>query len=179
MNTIRLVSSALVLALYVAGTACGAQTITQVKPEVQPVEVIGEVVDAWCYASRSVGIGRGAEHRKCATTCILGGVSAGIVDDKGNLYIAAKSRAYQGANHMLLPYVAKKVWVKGWLSKAGGSQLLKIDEVKEWKPGFKRPIPKVPEATASQTKNTVRELLEASRRTKTQFQKPDDCCKKK
>jgi hypothetical protein len=106
------------------------------KPNVHEFEVVGEVVDSWCCASKTTGPGRGPEHLKCAQTCILGGVTPGIIDDQGNIYVAAKTRAYSGANRMLFPFIAKRVWAKGWLSEAGGSKFFKITEVKEWKPGM-------------------------------------------
>jgi hypothetical protein len=154
-------------------TSAFAAKNVQQKPNTEQIEVIGEVVDSWCYASKSVGTGRGAEHKKCAETCILGGVSAGILDDKGNLYIAAKSRAYQGANRMLLPFTAKKVLVKGWVSRAGGSQLLKIDSVEEWKPGMKVGVKRASAAPAPGSKEitdaAVKELIEQAKQSKTEF----------
>lgn len=170
-------SSLIVVAALFAGTAglpaLAAKNLQQ-KPNAEPIEIIGEVVDAWCYASRSVGTGRGAEHKKCAETCILGGVSAGIVDDKGNLYIAAKSRAYQGANRMLLPFTAKRVLVRGYVSRAGGSQLLKIDTIEEWKPGMvaKRPVPKVPPMSKELKEAAAKKLLEMAKQSKTEFPSP-------
>lgn len=90
----------------------------------------------------------------------MGGVSAGIVDDKGTLYVATKTRAYQGANYTLLPFVAKRVWVKGYLAKLGGNNLIKISEVKEFKPGMKMGsngpyTPKAATAGASSTQTAV------------------------
>jgi hypothetical protein len=117
--------------------ACADPIVQTHKVNSEPIDVVGEVVDTWCYASKSVGDGRGPAHKKCAEVCIQGGVSAGIVDEKGNLYVAAKTKAYTGANRMLLPFVAKKVVAHGWVSRAGGCQLLKIDSVEEWKPGMK------------------------------------------
>lgn len=102
-----------------------------VKPQAQPIQVDGEVVDAWCYASKAVGNGRGAEHAQCANACAHGGVTLGIVDEKGNLYIAAKYKAYQGCQHILEPFVAKRVHVNGWVARLGGCQLLKITDVHE------------------------------------------------
>jgi hypothetical protein len=108
-----------------------------VKPQAQPIQLDGEVVDSWCYASKAVGNGRGAEHAQCANACAHGGVTLGIVDDKGNLYIAAKYKAYQGCQHLLEPFVAKRVHVNGWVARLGGCQILKITDVHEIKPTAK------------------------------------------
>lgn len=100
------------------------------KTDARPITVTGEVVDTWCYASHVMGEGRGPKHRKCALACISGGVAPGIVDDEGNLYIAAKHRGYEGCRSLLLPYVAKRVTATGWLARKGGCQVLKITSVK-------------------------------------------------
>lgn len=101
-----------------------------VYPELLPAIVYGEVVDVWCYCSRSVGIGRGEDHKKCAQTCAAGGAALGILDDHGKLYIAAKSGGFKGANDLLMPYVAKRVRVQGWYAHRGGAEVLNIDKVK-------------------------------------------------
>lgn len=111
-------------------------------PATKKVEITGEVVDAWCYASQVMGPGRGEKHKACALACIHGGVSAGILDEKtGELFIAAKHKGYTGCKELLLPFVAKRVVVKGWIARKGGCNLIKIQEVKlaaENKPGEKK-----------------------------------------
>ena len=107
-------------------------------PATKKVEMTGEVVDAWCYASQVMGPGRGAKHKACALACIHGGVSVGILDEKtGELFIAAKHKGYTGCKDLLLPFVAKRVTVKGWTARKGGCNLIKIAEVKLAKPGTK------------------------------------------
>ena len=100
-------------------------------PATRAVEMTGEVVDAWCYASQVMGPGRGEKHKACALACIHGGVSCGILDEKtGELFIAAKHKGYTGCKELLLPFVAKRVTVKGWTARKGGCNLIKIREVK-------------------------------------------------
>lgn len=100
-------------------------------PATKKVEMTGEVVDAWCYASQVMGPGRGEKHKACALACIHGGVSAGILDEKtGELFVAAKHKGYTGCKDLLLPFVAKRVIVKGWIARKGGCNLIKIQEVK-------------------------------------------------
>ncbi|MBY0356770.1 MAG: hypothetical protein K2W82_02110 [Candidatus Obscuribacterales bacterium] len=136
-------SAKTLMILFVAITFCPA-TYAQSKGkeavmppimqnQAKPIEVTGEVVDAWCWSSGVMGPGQGAKHKSCALACIAGGVTAGIVDDKGNLYIAAKSKAYNGCRDQLLPFVAKRVKVKGYIASRGGCRVLKISEVKEVK----------------------------------------------
>jgi hypothetical protein len=100
-----------------------------IRPVTKPFVVTGEVVDSWCYASQTMGLGRGEAHKPCALACIHGGVTPGIVDDQGTLYIAAKYKAYTGCRDLLLPYVAQKVKATGWLTTKGGCNIMKIMKV--------------------------------------------------
>src|SRR5258708_6062122 len=116
-------------------TAASAQPVKHYQPVATPIVVNGEVVDSWCYASKTVGDGRGAEHGNCARACAHGGVTLAIVDDQGTMYIAAKHKAYSGCQALLEPYVAKRVQIKGYLAKTGGCNVLKIMTVTELGPG--------------------------------------------
>jgi len=104
-------------------------------PLTKAVEITGEVVDSWCYTSQVMGPGRGERHKACGLACAHGGVTIGIVDDKGTLFIAAKHKGFQGCKELLTPYMAKRVKVKGWLASKGGCNVLKIQSVEEVKPG--------------------------------------------
>lgn len=99
------------------------------KVNAERAELVGEVIDVWCYCSKVMGDGRGPSHEKCAKLCVAGGVSAGILTDDGTVYIAAKHQGYKGCNGMLLPYVAKRVKVRGWTAERGGVKVVKIREV--------------------------------------------------
>ncbi len=95
-----------------------------------PIVVTGEVVDAWCYASGTMGPGRGPTHRACALACIAGGVTPGIAEDgTGLLWVAAKYKGYQGCKEILLPLVARHVKVQGWAAHIGSCNLLKIKSI--------------------------------------------------
>lgn len=100
-------------------------------PKIKQVKVTGEVVDVWCYSSEIMGPGRGEKHHACALACGMGGVPLGIVEDgTGNLYIAAKSKKpYQGCKELLIPYVAKRVTVDGFLGERGGNRIMRIEKV--------------------------------------------------
>ncbi|MBX9694930.1 MAG: hypothetical protein K2Z81_21275 [Cyanobacteria bacterium] len=100
-----------------------------VQTNTRPVTVVGEVIDAWCYSSGVMGEGRGEAHKKCARLCVSGGVSAGLLDDQGNVYIAAKYQGYKGCSGLLLPFVGKRVKAKGWVAERGGVRVMKIGSV--------------------------------------------------
>ena len=98
-------------------------------PHVTKVDLVGEVVDSWCFSSGVMGPGRGPRHKACALACAMGGVTLGIVDDNDVLYIAAKHQGYTGCKELLTPFMAQRVHVKGWLAESGGCKLLKIASV--------------------------------------------------
>ena len=94
-----------------------------------PIVVTGEVVDAWCYASQTMGAGHGPVHKACAVACVGGGITPGILDDQGKLWLCVKSKAYQGCRDLLFPFVAKRVTVTGWEAHHGGTNVLRISKV--------------------------------------------------
>lgn len=101
------------------------------KPMVTETDIIGEVVDTWCYSSQVMGPGRGEKHKACGLACAHGGVTLGIVDDKDTLYIAAKHQGFQGCKDLLTPYIAKRVKAHGWVAHRGGCNIMKIKSVQE------------------------------------------------
>lgn len=103
---------------------------TETKPTTREVVVVGEVVDAWCYASQTMGPGRGPGHKACALACAHGGVSIGILEDgTKDLYVAAKYKGFQGCKDLLIPYMGEKVKATGWVGDLGGCRMLKIKTV--------------------------------------------------
>jgi hypothetical protein len=137
---VRATISLILAAFCLTPAVCFAQQPTHrqtVKPVWSNIDLKGEVVDSWCYASRSVGEGRGADHEACAKACAHGGVTLGIVDDSGKMYIAAKSKGYQGCQLLLEPFVAKRVHIKGMVAGIGGCPVLKIVSVEELGAGDK------------------------------------------
>jgi hypothetical protein len=102
------------------------------KPHVTKVDLVGEVVDSWCFSSGVMGPGRGPRHN-CGLACAMGGVTLGIVDDNNVLYIAAKHQGYTGCQDLLTPFMAERVHIKGWLAESGGCKLLKIATVERAK----------------------------------------------
>ena len=98
-------------------------------PETEAVVIVGEVVDAWCYASQTMGAGHGRVHQACAVACVGGGVTPGILDDKGVLWLCVKHKAFTGCKEILFPFVAKRVKVTGWAAHKGGCNVLKVEKV--------------------------------------------------
>ncbi|TLY31699.1 MAG: hypothetical protein E6K56_04460 [Ignavibacteria bacterium] len=89
--------------------------------------VKGEVVDVWCYLDDG---SHGAGHKACATTCAKAGNPIGILDAKGNLYVAMGSNDHQPGRELLIDKMSETVTVTGKLVKKGGTQVLYISSVK-------------------------------------------------
>lgn len=99
-------------------------------PNIKPITVTGEVVEIWCYTSETMGPGRGKEHLSCAGLCAAGGVPLAIVDDNGEIYLAAKSsEPYKGCFELLAPYLSKRVKAAGFVAAKKGIKVLKITSV--------------------------------------------------
>ena len=97
------------------------------QPKGERITVSGEVVDMWCYLE---GGDRGAAKKACATICAKAGNPIGILDSKGNLYVAVGLKDHQPAQTLLVSRMSDEVSVTGTLVKKGGAQMLYIDTVK-------------------------------------------------
>ena len=95
------------------------------------VTIAGEVIDMQCYISGTMGKGVGAEHKDCATDCAKGGIPLAILEDKtGTIYVAGQTKSsMEGANELLIPYVAQKVKVTGRLQEKSGIRFLLINKI--------------------------------------------------
>lgn len=91
------------------------------------VTVKGEVVDLWCYLDDG---SRGAAHKECATTCAKAGNPIGIVDAKGNIYVAMGINDHQPGRDVLIDRMAQTVTATGTLVRKGGTQVIYIKSVK-------------------------------------------------
>jgi len=97
------------------------------QPTGERATVRGEVVDLWCYLE---GGDRGPAKKECATACAKAGNPIGILDAKGNLYVAAGLKDHQPAQTLLVNKMSDEVRVTGTVVKKGGVQMIYIDTVK-------------------------------------------------
>ena len=97
------------------------------QPKGPKVTVKGEVVDLWCYLEDG---SHGADHKACAVTCAEAGNPIGIVDAKGNVYVAMGIKDHQPGREVLVEKMAQTVTVTGTLVKKGGTQVIYVTEVK-------------------------------------------------
>ena len=84
-------------------------------------------MDLWCYLE---GGDRGPAKKDCAIACAKAGNAIGLVDAKGNVYMAAGLKDHQAAQSLLLQKMSSQVTVTGTLVKAGGVQMIYIESLK-------------------------------------------------
>lgn len=87
------------LTISMATLLIGATPRVFAQPKGERATVRGEVVDLWCYLE---GGDRGPEKKQCATACAKAGNPIGILDSKGNLYVAAGLKDHQSAQSLLV-----------------------------------------------------------------------------
>jgi len=118
-NTLVTVS---MLAVLIGGTR-----FPSAQPKGERATISGEVVDLWCYLE---GGDRGPAKKDCATACAKAGNPIGVLDAKGNLYVAAGLKDHQPAQSILLNKMSDQVTVTGTLVRKGGVQIMYIESVK-------------------------------------------------
>jgi hypothetical protein len=97
------------------------------QPKGTKLTVKGEVVDLWCYLE---GGDHGAKHKDCAVACAKAGNPIGIVDAKGNVYVAMGIKDHQPGREVLIDKMAQTVTITGTLVKKGGTQVIYVSSVK-------------------------------------------------
>ena len=97
------------------------------EPKGDEVTVKGEVIDVWCYME---GGDHGADHKGCAIICAKAGNPIGILDEKGNVYVALGIKDHQPGREVLIDKMADTVTVTGTLVKKGGTQVIYVKSVK-------------------------------------------------
>src|SRR5574337_634067 len=88
------------------------------------VTVKGEVIDLACFITNK-DAGKGPDHKECAVRCAKSGVPLGLLEDgTGTVYYTVKMKNKNNANDMMMPFIAKKVLIKGKIAVRGGTKLL-------------------------------------------------------
>ena len=90
------------------------------------VTIKGEVIDMSCYVSKGA---KGEAHKACAEMCAKAGLPLGLLDEKGNVYLAASDKDMEPGNSKLMGHEAHTVTVKGTLFEKGGQKVIVIKSV--------------------------------------------------
>ena len=119
--------STLVAAIIVLATTMSSAVSAGAQPKGERITVTGEAVDMWCYLE---GGDRGAAKKACATACAKAGNAIGVIDAKGNLYLAAGLKDHQPAQALLVDRMNEPVTVTGTLVRKDGVQMIYIESVR-------------------------------------------------
>ena len=103
-----------------------ATGLVRAQPKGERATITAEVVDLWCYLE---GGDRGPAKKACATACAKAGNPIGLVDAKGNVYVAAGLKDHQPARALLIDKLSDQVSVSGIVVKNGGVQMIYVDSV--------------------------------------------------
>jgi len=120
----------LVLGLMVAVSAAAfAGDDAKKKEEAKTVTLTGEVLDMFCYMGHNA---TGAEHAKCATSCITKGLPAGFLAADGTVYLIT-GKDHAPVNTMIAEFAGKKSTITGVVRENGNMKALELVSIAEAK----------------------------------------------
>jgi hypothetical protein len=120
----------LVLALVaMMGLAAIAIADEAKKEEAKPVTLTGEVIDLYCYMDHSA---MGAEHAKCATSCITKGIPAGFLTADGTMYIII-GKDHSPANAEVAAFAGKQSTITGKVLENKGMKAIELISIADVK----------------------------------------------
>ena len=125
----RFKAKALAAAL-VLGLSFGPLEDTARAAAPERVQVVGEVIDSWCYLTE-IMYPEGSAHHLCAIWCAAGGIPVAIKGDDGKVYFVLKlgDDSSSVANPAVLEIQSHQVKVSGDLYVRDGLNYLLISQV--------------------------------------------------
>ena len=117
--------STLALAVLLA-----AALAPQASAAAKRVNITGEIIDPWCYATE-IMYGLGTAHHQCAIWCALGGIPVSILGEDGAVYVILKVEddGTNVANPGIIKIQTHKVTVEGDLYERDGVKYLIVTKV--------------------------------------------------
>jgi hypothetical protein len=89
----------------------------------------GEVVDLSCYMGHGA---MGADHAKCAMSCITKGQPVGFLTTDGNLYVIL-GQDHKTANAQVVDFAGKKSTITGTVKEDKGLKAIELASIAEAK----------------------------------------------
>jgi hypothetical protein len=129
MKRTLLLSFALVMAI--AAVAIADDTKMDKKDAKTTVTLTGEVLDMYCYMSHPASA-VGAEHAKCANSCIERGLPIGFLASDGTVYLIIGSD-HTPANEMVKGWGGKPSTITGTIVEQKGIKAIDITGISEVK----------------------------------------------
>lgn len=103
------------------------------KEEAKPVTLTGEVIDMYCYMDHKA---MGAEHAKCATSCITKGIPVGFLTSDGTMYLII-GKEHNPANAEVAPFAGKQSTITGKVMENNGVKAIELISIADAKPAAK------------------------------------------
>src|SRR5512139_2156217 len=103
------------------------------KEEAKPVTLTGEVIDMYCYMDHKA---MGAEHAKCAQSCIGKGIPVGFLTTDGTMYLII-GKEHAPANAEVAPFAGKQSTITGKVMENNGVKAIKLISIDDVKPAAK------------------------------------------
>ena len=120
---------ALVMMMIIGLLSLGAALVIAGEDmEKKEITLTGEVLDLYCYMQHPED-GQGADHAKCATSCINKGLPIGYLSD-GVVYLIIGSD-HKTAADMVAEYAGRQSTITGMLIEHDGIKAIEIMSIKE------------------------------------------------
>ena len=103
------------------------------KEEAKPVTLTGEVIDMYCYMDHKA---MGAEHAKCANSCITKGIPVGFLTADGTMYLII-GKEHAPANAEVAPFAGKQSTITGKVMENNGVKAIELISIADAKPAAK------------------------------------------
>ena len=123
----RVLSLAALAATVLFAAAALAEEKTEMKAEKKAVTIKGEIVDTGCYISHGA---MGEKHKKCATTCIAGGMPMGLLTTDGKLYLLTLDHDNADPYNKCKDLASATVELTGQVSERNGVKAINVTGVK-------------------------------------------------
>ncbi len=127
MKKILTLTMALLFAMSVIAVA-GDEMKKETKPMKEmgkEVTLTGEILDMNCYMEHSA---MGADHAKCAQSCIAKGLPAGFLAADGTVYLLI-GKDHEPVNAMVADWAGKKSTITGTVMENNGLKAIELKTI--------------------------------------------------
>lgn len=128
MKRTLLLSFAFIIALTAAAIAGDEHAASK---DAKTVTLTGEVLDMYCFMEHPANA-TGAEHAKCANSCIERGLPVGFMAKDGTVYLIIGSD-HNPANDMVKGWAGKQSQITGEIVEHNGVKAISLASISEVK----------------------------------------------
>jgi len=131
MKKIFVLTMALVVALAAVAFAGDEmkKDAKAAKETAKEVTLTGEILDMYCYMEHAAA---GADHMKCAQSCINKGMPVGFLASDGTVYLVI-GKDHEPANAMVAEWAGKQSMITGTVLDQKGIKAIELKSIGEAK----------------------------------------------